>query len=99
VREDNTFPAKSPLTAARAALPDDAGEVPPDARSARGRARDGTGDGRGDRRCGIGIWRRSGPSRATASGLLDIDGDIVLDRRAENHDQTHSIPLASLERP
>ena len=33
------------------------------------------------------------------NGLLDIDGDIVLDRRAEKHDQTRSIPLASLERP
>jgi site-specific recombinase XerD len=32
------------------------------------------------------------------NGLLDIDGDIVLDRRAEKHDQTRSIPLASLER-
>jgi hypothetical protein len=32
-------------------------------------------------------------------GLLDIDGDIVLDRRAEKHDQTRSIPLSSLERP
>ena len=33
------------------------------------------------------------------NGLLDIDGDIVRDRRAEKHDQTRSIPLASLERP
>lgn len=32
------------------------------------------------------------------NGLLDIDGDIVLDRRAEKHDQTRSIPLATLER-
>ena len=31
------------------------------------------------------------------NGLLD--GDIVLDRRAEKHDQTRSIPLASLQRP
>lgn len=33
------------------------------------------------------------------NGLLDISGDIVLDRRTEKHDQTRSIPLASLERP
>ena len=33
------------------------------------------------------------------NGLLHIDGDTVLDRRAEKHDQTRSIPLASLERP
>ena len=34
-----------------------------------------------------------------AHGLLDIDGDIVLDRRAEKHDQRRSFPAASLERP
>lgn len=30
--------------------------------------------------------------------LLDIKGEIALDRRAEKHDQTRSIALASLER-
>jgi integrase len=32
-------------------------------------------------------------------GPLEIDGDIVLDRRSEKHDQTRSMSLASLERP
>jgi len=30
--------------------------------------------------------------------MLDIDGDLALKRRAERHDHTRSIPLASLER-
>jgi len=32
------------------------------------------------------------------TGLLDIDGEITLDRRAENHDHTRSIPVAGLKR-
>jgi len=32
------------------------------------------------------------------TGLLEIDGEITLDRRAEKHDHTRSIPVASLER-
>lgn len=34
-----------------------------------------------------------------AQPLLQIDDDVVLDRRAEKHDQTRGIPLAGLERP
>jgi len=158
VREDNTFPAKSPLTAARAALP---GAVEPAAMSMSARSRtalslvepakaDGalaaavdaflsqpdlavttrakyrqtlavlevelatapvTGAAIGGvlaQRCrdaAPATWNRhlatvrSFARYCQRNGLLDIDGDIVLDRRAENHDQTRSIPLASLERP
>jgi integrase len=158
VREDDTFPAKSPLTAARAALP---GAVEPAAMSMSARSRtalslvepakaDGalaaavdaflsqpdlavttrakyrqtlavlevelatapvTGAAIGGvlaQRCrdaAPATWNRhlatvrSFARCCQRDGLLDIDGDIVLDRRAEKHDQTRSIPLASLERP
>ncbi|MGH2941754.1 MAG: hypothetical protein ACRDLN_03125, partial [Solirubrobacteraceae bacterium] len=157
VREDDTFPAKSPLTAARAAL---RGAVEPAAMSmppARTRTAlsvvPAEADGalaaavdaflsqpdlavttRAKYRQTLGVlevelatspvtgaaiggvlaqrWRDAAPAtwnrhlatvRSFArycqrNGLLDIDGDILLDRRAEKHDQTRSIPLASLER-
>jgi len=157
VREADTFPAKSPLTAARAALrcavkptamptpAHDRAALSLENRSTGNRAFAAAVDAflsqpdlamttRAKYRqtlavleselgaapvTGVGIagvlakrWRDAAPATwnrhlATVrsftrycqrNGLLDINGDIALERRAEKHDQTRSIPLAALER-